>query len=82
MLKIKPEIWTKADGKQFVMLTLADFEKVQELIEDAGLSRILRDSKRRQANAPTTSLAEMKQLLGWPSSVARIMSSDHFNRSS
>ena len=64
MLKIKPEIWTKSDGRQFVMLTLADFEKVEELIEDAGLSRILRDSKKRQASATTTSLAEMKQLLG------------------
>jgi hypothetical protein len=27
-------------------------------------SRILRDSKKRQAHSPTTSLAEMKQLLG------------------
>jgi hypothetical protein len=46
------------------MLSEEDFEKVQELIEDAGLSRILRESKRRQANAPTISLEEMKRRLG------------------
>ena len=63
MLKIKPQIWTKDDGKQFVMMSLTDFEKVRDAIEDAGLSRILRDSKKRQANAPTISLADMKRLL-------------------
>ncbi len=64
MLKIKPEIWTKHDGEQFVMLTLRDFEKVREMIEDAGLSKLLEASKKRQAHAGTTSLAEMKELLG------------------
>ena len=64
MLKIKPQYWTKDDGKRFVLLSEEDFEKVQELIEDAGLSRILRESKRRQADAPTISLDEMKRRLG------------------
>jgi hypothetical protein len=63
MLKLKPEFWTK-NGKRFVMLSEEDFEKVQELIEDAGLSRILKESKRRQAGAPTISLDEMKRRLG------------------
>ena len=64
MLKIKPEIWTKSGGKQFVVLSMRDFEKVQELIEDAGLSRILREARRRNANSPSISLDQMKRRLG------------------
>lgn len=64
MLKIKPEIWTRNGREQFVVLKMNDFEKVEELIEDAGLSRILREARRRNANSPTYSLAEVKQQLG------------------
>jgi hypothetical protein len=64
MLKIKPEIWTRNRGEHFVILSLRDFEKIQELIEDAGLSRILRDARRRNAKSPGISLAEMKRRLG------------------
>jgi hypothetical protein len=46
------------------MIRLQDFQKLQDLIEDAGLSRILRDSKKRQASSPTISHREMKRLLG------------------
>lgn len=64
MLKIKPEFWTRNGNERFVVLRLSDFEKVQELIEDAGLSRILKEAKRKEASAPTISLIEMKQRLG------------------
>jgi hypothetical protein len=64
MLKIKPEFWTKSGGEQFVVLSLDDFEKVQELIEDAGLSRILRDAKRKETNARTLSVEQVKKRLG------------------
>jgi PHD/YefM family antitoxin component YafN of YafNO toxin-antitoxin module len=64
MLKIKPEIWTKSGGEQFVVLSLADFKKVQEAIEDAGLSRILREAKRKESTAATASLADVKKKLG------------------
>lgn len=30
MLKIRLEIWTKSNGEQFVVLSLANFEKVEE----------------------------------------------------
>lgn len=63
MLKIKPEIWTKNGGERFVVLSMSDFEKVQELIEDAGLSRILRDAKRRNADSPSHSLAQVRRRL-------------------
>jgi hypothetical protein len=37
---------------------------VRERIEDAGLSRLLREAKRKEANAPTVSLAEVKKRVG------------------
>ncbi len=64
MLKIKPEIWTRNGREQFVVMSMGDFAKVEELIEDAGLSRILRDARRHNANSPTYSLAEVKRRLG------------------
>ena len=64
MLKIKPEFWTRNGREKFVVLSLKDFEKVQEIIEDAGLARILREAKRKEANAPTISHAEMMRHLG------------------
>jgi hypothetical protein len=64
MLKISPEYWTKNGREQYVVLRLSDFEKLQELIEDAGLSRILRDARRRNSGSSMISSAEMKQRLG------------------
>ena len=63
MLNIKPELWTKNDGEQFVILSLRDFEKVQEAIEDAGLARLLRKAKQQDRGTPGISLAEMKRQL-------------------
>ena len=65
MLKIKPEIWTRNSGEQFVVLSMQDFEKVQELVEDAGLSRILRKAKRNNAKSPTATLEKVKSRLGF-----------------
>jgi PHD/YefM family antitoxin component YafN of YafNO toxin-antitoxin module len=64
MLKIKPEIWTRNGREQFVVLSMRDFEKVEEMIEDAGLSRILREARRKNANSPTYTLGEVKRRLG------------------
>lgn len=64
MLKIKPEIWTRNGRERFVVLSMADFQKVQEMIEDAGLARILRQAKRKEANAPTISHEEVMRRLG------------------
>ena len=70
MLKIKPELWTK-NGETFVTLTLTDFEKLQEAVEDAGLLRILRKAKEQDANAPRHTLAEVKERLGLSSPVGK-----------
>ena len=59
MLKIKPQFWTKNGREKFAVLSLHDFEKVQEVLEDEGLSRILRQAKRKEANASTISHEEM-----------------------
>jgi PHD/YefM family antitoxin component YafN of YafNO toxin-antitoxin module len=64
MLKIHPEFWTRNGREKFVVLSMDDFEKVQELLEDAGLARILRDAKLREANSPTTSHDEMMRRYG------------------
>ena len=64
MLKIKPQFWTRNGREQFVVLSMDGFEKVQDLIEDAGLSRILRQAKRKEASAPTISHEEMMRRLG------------------
>lgn len=71
MLKIKPEFWTREGGKRYVLLSLADFEKVKAMVEDAGLARILRDARRSEANEPTVSLAEVKRRLGFAPRRAR-----------
>jgi len=64
VLKIKPQFWTRNGREKFVLLSLDDFEKVQEMIEDAGLARILREAKRREANAPTISHDELLRRFG------------------
>jgi len=64
MLKLKPEYLKKNGRNEFVVLTIEDFDRVKEALEDAEDLRLLRDAKRRGANAPRTSLTELKRLLG------------------
>jgi mRNA interferase RelE/StbE len=64
MLKIKPEIWTRNGREAFVVMSLSDFEKLEDLLEDAGLSRILREARRQNAKSPTISLTDMRRRLG------------------
>ncbi len=64
MLKLKPEIWSKDGKKQFVVLSYEQYEAIRERLEDAEDARLLQESRKRQAGAPTISLAEMKRRLG------------------
>jgi len=64
MLKLKPEFLKRKGKKQFVVLTIEDFELIQEALEDAEDLRTLQESKRRGANSPLTSHEDMKRLLG------------------
>jgi hypothetical protein len=71
MLKLKPAFLKRDGKKQFVVLSIEDFERIQEALEDVEDLRILEKSKRRGAGAPMTSHAEMKRLLGISSSRKR-----------
>lgn len=63
MLKLKSEVWTNADGKRFVVLPEDDFARIAELLEDRGLSRILREAKRTDTDKAGIPFAEVKRQL-------------------
>jgi len=64
MLKLKPVFLKRNRKTEFVVLTARDFSAIEKLIEDAGLSRIMKESRTRQAVSPRTSLRQMKRELG------------------
>ncbi len=61
---IKHGIWTRENGDKIVVLTLKEFRRLEDLAEDKGLSRIMKESRKRQANAHRIPLAEVKRELG------------------
>lgn len=63
MLKVTPQIWTDPKGRRFVVLAEEEFVQISELIEDAGLSRILREAKKADRGEPGITLAEVKRQL-------------------
>jgi hypothetical protein len=64
MLKLKPEFLSKRGKREFAVLTMEDYKRVTEALEDAEDLRILREAKRRGAHAPTISMEEMEKRLG------------------
>ena len=64
MLELKP-VYLKKNGKnEFVVLTVAEFERIKEALEDIEDSRILQASKRRGGKSRTITLEAMKGQLG------------------
>ena len=63
MLKVKPEYLSKHGKREFVVLTVEDFERMKEAIEDADDLRTLRDAKRRNAKAPYYNIEEVERRL-------------------
>jgi PHD/YefM family antitoxin component YafN of YafNO toxin-antitoxin module len=63
MLKLKSEVWTNANGKRFVVVAEEDFARLAELLEDRGLSRILKQAKRADAGKAAIPFAEVKRQL-------------------
>jgi PHD/YefM family antitoxin component YafN of YafNO toxin-antitoxin module len=63
MLKIKPEYLSKRGRREFVVLTVEDFERMKEAIEDADGLRTLRAAKRRNARAPYYTAEEVEKRL-------------------
>jgi len=67
MLKIKPEYLSKRGRREFVVLTVEDFDRMKEAIEDAEDLRLLRAATRKNAKAPYYTPAEVANRLNTPS---------------
>jgi hypothetical protein len=61
--KPKSKIWTNSKGKQSVVVAEDDFARISELIEDAGLSRILKEAERTDTSEAGIPFAEVKRQL-------------------
>jgi PHD/YefM family antitoxin component YafN of YafNO toxin-antitoxin module len=64
MLKVKPKYLSKRGKREFVVLTVEDFERMQRFIEDANDLRTLRAATTRNRKARYFTPAEVaRQLL-------------------
>ena len=63
MRKLKPE-FLKKNGREFVLLTRADFKAFSEMIEDARDILLVREARRQNKNAKGISIPELKRRLG------------------
>ncbi len=63
MTKLRSQLWTNEKGKRFVVLPEEDFLRMSELVEDRGLSRILREAIRSDTDEPSIPFAEVKRQL-------------------
>ena len=63
MTKLRPQLWTNEKGKRFVVLPEEDFLRISELVEDRGLSRILREAIESDTDEPSIPFAEVKRQL-------------------
>ena len=63
MTKLRSQLWTNEKGKRFVVLPEEDFLRMSELVEDRGLSRILREAVRSDADEPSIPFAVVKRQL-------------------
>ena len=52
MLKIKPEYLSKHGKREFVVLTVEDFDRMKAAIEDAEDLRALRTATRKNTKSP------------------------------
>jgi len=63
MTRLRSQLWTNEKGKRFVVLPEEDFLRISELIEDRGLSRILRQAIASDTPEPSIPFAEVKRQL-------------------
>ena len=64
MLKLHPNFLKKNGRKEFVILPFDEYERIEELIQDAYDIRAMRQARRKDADKPSLSLAEAKERLG------------------
>ncbi len=63
MIELHPEFLTKNGKKEFAVLPYEEFTALQELLADAEDLRDLRSAKRDERDAPSLSLALVKNEL-------------------
>lgn len=63
MTRLRSQLWTNEKGKRFVVLPEEDFLRMSELIEDRGLSRILRQAIASDTDEPSIPFVEVKRQL-------------------
>ena len=63
-MTLHPQILEKDGRKQFVILPYEEFERIQEALEDLEDLQTLREAKASEAEAPTLSLAQVREELG------------------
>ncbi len=60
-MKLHPEYLVKNGKKEFVVLTVEEFEKVKTALEDYEDLQGLRKAKQREKNSPSISLEQAKK---------------------
>ncbi|HZL37990.1 MAG TPA: hypothetical protein VFC78_21925 [Tepidisphaeraceae bacterium] len=63
MLKLNPEYLSRNGQRQFVILTIEDFSRLTDALEDAQDLRILRQARDKNKGKPTFTLAQVKRQL-------------------
>lgn len=63
MVKVKPEYLSKNGKRQFVVLTIEDFDRMREALDDAQDLRDLRQATRSNAGKPYYTPAEVERRL-------------------
>lgn len=71
MLKVKPEYLSKRGRREFVVLTVEDFDRMKAAIEDAHDLRTLREATSKNAKAPYLTSEEVARRLGMGSTRKR-----------
>jgi len=64
MLKTKYDVLVRNGKERFVIVPEKDFEAMRERLEDEADFRAIEASKKKNANAPTYTLDEIKEELG------------------
>ena len=64
MLKLHPKFLKKNGRKEFVVLPYAEFEAIEESLQDAYDVRMLRVARTKNRGQPSIPLAEVKKRLG------------------
>lgn len=64
MVELRPEFLVKDGKKQFVVLTIEEFEALQEVLADAEDLLELRTAKAEESEAESMSLDDAKKMFG------------------